>query len=226
MEMLVDMEGAMAELGGAVLQRELQSFMSAQFGSLRAKRQKEVSNELQRSSEVSGPSLVQLAREQRKLMMLSNTVSGSGEVDLAKPLAGSQLKRGFLFGGIAMVLLAVGLVIGTLRTRAQDERAALAVSPRDTVTNPVTAAATPIPASSPVTNESAAAAPDPVATDAPAVTSASSVPVPPVRAKQRRTSQIAHPAAPRPSATAPRRDCVPPYTVNAAGVKTYKPECF
>jgi serine/threonine protein kinase len=218
LELQMALEGCMGELGGAVQQREIASFMEGEFGEWRRDRQRSVDAEVRKPAvaldtvlEVSEIEEIHIGSDQS---LLQGHVSSNITVSSPPP-------RSRLTVVLAFAVLAGLLFLGwRLVEHSDSARLAAPVSaPAPTQQAPAPApVSTPPPAQqADVAKEEATPRPVPSASgDAKRPRSAR--PAPPPR-------KVVAPAAPAPVA-APPRNCTPPYVLDAEGVKTYKPECL
>jgi hypothetical protein len=208
LELQVALEQCMAELGGFVQQRELSSFMEAEFGDWRRDRQRTVDAELRGPAiglgDVLEPSVVEDAAVESQSLEHGHVRSRIGPADP---------ERRWLMPVVALMVAA--LAIGFLYLTRARERETQALPPP-----------APLPVPAPVhivVRESPAAAASPVAE--PSVSPSARAKVsPPQPRGLRRPAPSAVPAGASPVVTS--RSCNPPYVLDKEGVKTYRPECL
>ena len=220
LELQMALEGCLGELGGAVQQREVASFMEAEFGEWRRDRQRSVDAEVRKPG-VPLDTMLEVS-EIEEIAIGTDPSLLHGHVS-SNITASSPPRRSGWVVTLGLALLA-GLLFLGWRLAGQPGLARTAA--------PASAALPPPPA-----------APAPVSTPSPPQQAEGSkqetIPQPAASAsgnteRPRSTRpatprhKVVAPAAPPPAAPAvvPTRNCTPPYVLDAEGVKTYKPECL
>ncbi len=220
LELQVELEGCAAELGGAVQQRELASFMEAEFGEWRRDRQRSVDSELRKPG-VGLSSVLEIS--QIEVLELDEDISlRPSQISSLRVEPPARRKRGVALG----LLLAGGAAATLLGVRAlqQREPQAAPVSSESPTQKPVSAAV----AAPPAPPVASVVAPAPTTVQEPdaapsAAPRGASKHVPRTTGKPALVVPKAQPSAPP---AAPARNCSPPYVLDSEGVKTYKPECL
>ncbi len=237
LDLQMALEECMVELGGFVQQREVASFMEAEFGEWRRERQRTVDAEVRKPAMALAEVLDISPAEEASLESESLQ---HGHV--RSSIHGLERERRFVVPALGLLL--VGLAAAFLLFARAKERAAQPLPPP---------AAAPLvaPDAPPTVREAPAAAAEPIAPPSAAVevaeapSAAAEAPEPPSGKPNGRVRQPApRVAAPRPGAVptptpaaapeppavaapaAPPRNCTPPYVLDKEGVKTYKPECL
>jgi serine/threonine-protein kinase len=217
LELQMALEGCMGELGGAVQQREIASFMEAEFGEWRRDRQRSVDAEVRKPA-VALDAMLEVS-EIEEINIGTDPSLLHGHVSSSITTASSQPRRSGLTLALALAVLS-GLLFLGWRLVGHSESARPA-APASALLPAQQAAPAPAPANPPpaqqaeVAKEETTLRPAPSG-DAKRPRGAKSAPTP---------RKVVAPAAPAPAATPPR-NCTPPYVLDAEGVKTYKPECL
>jgi len=218
LELQMALEGCMGELGGAVQQREVASFMEGEFGEWRRDRQRSVDAEVRKPAVALDTVLEVSEIEEINIGTDPSLLHGHVSSNIT---ASSAPRRSRLTVVLAFAVLAGLLFLGwRLVAHSDSARLAAPVS----APAPTQQATAPAPVSTPPPAQEAAVAteetpPRPVpSASGDAKRPRSARPAPPPR-------KVVAPAAPAPAASPPR-NCTPPYVLDAEGVKTYKPECL
>jgi len=265
LDLQVDLENNLAELGGVVQQRELATFMKTEFADMRTERRRLVEAEARKTP----VALAAVLQQNTGVRALSMTPSGqSGSLQLAANEARSR-KRGpwiAVLGLAGAIALGIGIkgrfdAAATRPTTAESKTEAKRLVTLSVAAWPVEAkvlldgepvGANPWSQRYPVSErkvrvevsapghrpfaqdvtlnadaslsvqleaQAAPSAEPPAGAAAPASASK-----PSSKARHVVASRPAPVAAPTPAA--PKANCTPPYTLDAEGVKTYKPECL
>jgi serine/threonine-protein kinase len=220
LELQMALEGCLGELGGAVQQREIASFMEAEFGEWRRDRQRSVDAEVRKPGVPLDTMLEVSEIEEIGIGTDPSLLQGHVSSNITAP---SEPRRSGWVVALGLALLA-GLLFFGWRLVGQTGSARTA-APASAPLPPPPAAPAAVTATPPPEQAEGAKetpTPPPAASGA-AERPRSTKPAPP---RHRVVAPVA-PAAPAPApAVAPTRNCTPPYVLDAEGVKTYKPECF
>lgn len=226
LELQMALEECMAELGGAVQQREIASFMEAEFGEWRRDRQRSVDAEVRKPA-VALNSVLE-ASEIEEVAIETEASLLHGHVS-TNPMAPSHGRRYGVVVGLSLAALAAFLLLGWRFTaRAPVDDAALPPSGLERASTAAAAAPAPAPAPAPSPDAPAGAAAEEERSSPPSAASSLTTKRPrvPQKAAPVRKPSVPAAAATPPPLAAPPRNCTPPYVLDAEGVKTYKPECL
>jgi eukaryotic-like serine/threonine-protein kinase len=265
LELQVDAENNMAELGGLVQQRELATFMKSEFAELRSERRRLVDSEVRKAPV---PLAVVLNGPATEVRALSMTPSGqSGTLQRSVEQARSRKPWVVLIAALGALVLGLGI---KLRAASSENTPATVPTTQEQKLVTVSVAASPVDAvvlmdGKPVGNNpwttrlvkaersalieitapgyrsfsrevqlssdvslSVTLEPQAAASASPPA-NAGVADAPPSRSGRSRGPKgrpVLAPVAPAPAAPAPKANCTPPYTLDAEGVKTFKPECM
>ena len=219
LDLQVALEECMAELGGAVQQREVASFMETEFGEWRRDRQRSVDAEVRKPA-VGLDDLLEVV-EIEEIAIESEASLLHGHVRSSIEPAFRHRRWSGPMPGLAIALLAALLLLGW-RYLAQRDSTPAAVPAGSIAVQPMT---------SPPVREpppaSAAAAPAGVEVGAlPSASAKSERKGSPNRGALKAPAPARKVVSAAPPVAAPPRNCTPPYVLDAEGVKTYKPECL
>jgi eukaryotic-like serine/threonine-protein kinase len=223
LELQVELEGCAAELGGAVQQRELATFMETEFGEWRRERQRTVDSAL-RSPGLALNTMLEFS--QIEVLELDEDASlQPSQISSVSVEPPPRRKRGVAVGllvasGAAAALLGVRLLQPSEPESPASVPSALAPKPVSAAVAAPTA-----PQLAPVAVPETSTLPEEPAT-APSAGAAKGSAKHPARASGKPAYVAPRVPPSAPPAAAPARNCSPPYVLDTEGVKTYKPECL